>query len=105
MSQDTVRIAEPTVGRQRVYNYRAGILRSIRERGGAASLGEVKGDIAGEAGEALSLQGLEDARQMLVSEGTLYTELRWIRGLRGIRKRAVFLVLAGLPRPVQPVIP
>jgi hypothetical protein len=89
---------------QRPYDYRAGILRSIRDRGGAASLGEVKDDIADEAGAGVSLQILENARQVLVDDGTLYTEVRWIRSLKGMRKRAVFLVLsAGRARRAGPV--
>jgi hypothetical protein len=82
------------------YDYRAGILRSVRGRGGAASLGDVKGDMAGEAGEAgeaLSLQRLEDARHDLVSDGNIYTDVRSARDRRGIIKKAVFLIVVGPP--------
>jgi hypothetical protein len=105
MSQDVDRRFADTASDRDVYDYRRGILRSLRGRGGAASLGEVKGDVAGEAGDAISFQHLENARLALVEEGKVYTELRWTTGLRGRKQRAVFLVLHGRPFPPRVVIP
>jgi hypothetical protein len=86
------------------YDYCAGILRSVRDRGGAASLSDVKNDIVTEAGDGMSLQSLENARHALVSEGNLYMDIRPIEGPRGIRKRAVFLVLVGRPAGPRSVV-
>jgi hypothetical protein len=105
MNQEMNRPVGDAPAKQRLYDYCEGIMRSVRDRGGAASLGEIKGDVTDEAGAGVSLQILENARQVLVDDGTLYTELRWTRGLRGIRKRAVFLVLNGRPRGPLPVAP
>jgi len=106
MSQDTnQRVATGIAADPEVYDYRRGILRSLRGRGGAASLGEVKRDVAGEAGAGVSLQRLEDARQVLVNEGRIYTELRWTMGLSGRKQRAVFLVLPGRPSHARVVPP
>jgi hypothetical protein len=104
MDKETKRPAEHVAAPEGVYDYRAGILRSLRGRGGAASLGEVKGDIAGEAGMGVSLQRLENARQALVSDGNLYTDVRPTRDRRGNKKKAVFLVLVGRPSGIRPAI-
>jgi hypothetical protein len=105
MSQDANGRVADTAADQDVYDYRRGILRSLHGRGGAASLGEVKRDIAGEAGDGVSLQCLENARLVLVDEGTLYTELRWTTGLSGRKQRAVFLVLPGRPSRARVIPP